>query len=344
MKKILFSIFLTIVFFATIWLVPKTEEVLNFSKVTPQPINEISAWIPDYEEKRGLESLKTSKSFLKIVSPVWYNLDTNGLVIDLRSPYKQTTLKELNLAKIKVLPTIFNVFDGRRVSLLINNPILRNQIINSLVETALSSGYSGWDLDWEKVYTIDKDKYSEFVDSLARELHKKNLLLAVTVHAQTGTSSDWEESKGHDYQALGRSADFIRIMAYDFHYETSAPGPITPLDKLTEVLQFALSTIPKEKIILGLPTYGYDWNFKKTNSLQYQEVYEILKKLRTQPIRDPISQALHFKYRAEGISHEIWFEDHQSIQAKVSLAQKYNINKFILWHLGGEDPEIWKIF
>ena len=42
-------------------------------------------------------------------------------------------------------------------------------------------------------------------------------------------------------------------------YTYGPPMAVAPINKVREVLEYALTKIPSEKIHLGIPNYGYDW-------------------------------------------------------------------------------------
>lgn len=302
-----------------------------------------SAWIPWWDEKRSLASLKKARNKLNLISPVWYKLDEQGQIIEIKSPSKQQVLDAAASAKLAIIPTIFNDFDSKRVSLFLNSEALKKDETDKLIEIALSKGYQGWDLDWEEISKNDKESFTNYVNYLAQRLHEKNLKLFVTVHAQTGKPTDWEGSKGQDWPGLAKQADFIRIMAYDFHHAESAPGPIAPLDKLREVIDYAVLVIPREKIVFGLPTYGYDWSQEGNQSFQYVDILERIEEFNGNYQRDPESFALKGSYILDGVKHTLWFEDSESITQKISLARSFGINQFCFWNLGGEDEKIWEI-
>ncbi len=308
---------------------------------------ELSAWLPWWEEQASIESLSNSNGQIKIISPVWYQIAENGELIETASEYKKEVLSHAEALNIRVIPTISNAsgddFDGERISKLLRNEALQEKFILSLLELAQDSGFRGWDLDWEKVKEEDRDLYSAFVNTLAKRLNSRNLKLSVTVHAQAGKPSDWDGAKGQDLKALGKSANYVRVMAYDFHHSISPPGSVTPMDRLYETLDYSVKVIPLDKLVLGLPSYGYDWVLDKGTAMQYQEVVKYLKNNGAKVDRDPESHSLYANFSREGEEHTVWFEDAESLLIKIEAAKSYGVYQVVLWHLGDEDPKIWKL-
>jgi spore germination protein len=239
------------------------------------------------------------------------------------------------------MPTITNDFQPDAVSALLDDWELTEKTVNDLVFIAVSHGYEGWDIDWEMMYPGDKVGYNGFIELLSQKLHEKGLKLSVTVQAQTGDNTDNPSIEAQDWQEISKYADQIRIMAYDFHYDSSEAGPITPLDAYQKVLNMAVQKIPLEKIIIGLPTYGYDWVGEKGVDTQYIHAIDRLTKLNKKWNRDLASAELVGKYTIGKDQHELWFEDAESAKIKIEMARSFGINRFCFWRLGGEDPLIW---
>lgn len=280
MKKNLFVFLLILVigvFFA--YKIIVTRKIISPDYKRNETANQVglsySAWIPWWENDRGLLSIEKSRQSLEEVLPVWYRLDKNGLIEEINDADKQSFLLALKGTNVKIIPTIANELEGIRVSLFLKNSDWDREIEN-LVEIAKKNNYQGWDLDWEEIAENDKKRFSEFVNKLAESLQKEELKLSITVHAKTG-KNDWEHTRGQDWAELVKSKADIRIMAYDFHYAESDPGPVTPPNELKSVISYALSIIPKEQLVLALPTYGYDWGKDKGESLQFEDAINRIK-------------------------------------------------------------------
>jgi spore germination protein YaaH len=314
------------------------------SHQTPAP-PEICAWIPWWEKTRPQASLIAAGEKLKVISPAWYRLDDQGKFIEIDNPRQdREKLEILSLAKeakIKILPTLGNDLDGNKASYFLNQ-VNWSEETDKLVFWAKDSGYQGWDIDWENIPLTDRDLFSQFIGELASAFKKHHLELSVAVHAQTGSPLDWPGALSHDYTRLGQAADQVRIMAYDFHFAGSDPGPVTPKKKLEEVIKFSLSTIPAEKIVIGLPSYGYDWSEKGGEPLQHAEIIERLQQNNGSWQHVEKELALKGEYQKDNQKHELWFENSQTMTDKIKLGQEFGINRFCFWSLGGEDSAFWQ--
>ena len=103
--------------------------------------------------------------------------------------------------------------------------------------------------------------------------------------------------EGHDYPALGQAADAVLLMTYEWGYTYGPPLAVAPLPQVQRVLDYALSVIPREKILLGVPTYGYDWplpyerGVTRATSLSPQAALALARQYGAEIQFDPVSQA-----------------------------------------------------
>jgi len=320
--------------------------VFNLKKGKAKKPLEISAWVPWWEEEKGLVSIRNDSAKLQTISPVWYQISDQGKLQETEGQYRDKIIELARSREIKIIPTISNAkdfgFDPERVSEFLDNREDQESFASEIIKVAVDSGFDGWDLDWEEIFPEDKDSYSAFLEYLAGRFDELGLLLSVSVHAQTGKESDWVGTKGQDLVRIGRHADFVRVMAYDFHHAGSAPGAVAPLEELVQVVEYNLSVIPVEKLVIGLPTYGYRWAMGSGQSMQYVEIKENIVALGAKVHLDEESFSKWSEYSLDGVDYTVWFDDSQTLAKKVNLIREYGIYQICLWHLGGEDEEIWE--
>ncbi|HBF39314.1 MAG TPA: hypothetical protein DDW50_18590, partial [Firmicutes bacterium] len=187
-----------------------------------------------------------------------------------------------------------------------------------------------------------------FVTELGSAIHQHQKILSVTVYAKTSENSNWTGPGAQDWSVLVNQADSLKIMAYDYHWVTSNPGPISPLDWLQDILAYA-RTIPgaKGKIIVGLPFYGIDWG-TVGKEVMYQDAIGILSRYTYAGYsRDSVggvtNAEIHFTYNDSGISHSVYFQDRTALRERLKVISQYRdiVKGVTFWHLGGEDPGNW---
>lgn len=280
------------------------------------------------------------------ITPWAFSLDSQGNVINQMEPTAlANTLEFAGQRHLKTLALISNYdkhtesFSGALAHELLTSSTNRRRAVENIYKTAINWGISGINLDFEHVYASDREYYSQFLRELGARLRPTGIMLTVAIPAKTydDPSSSW--SGAFDYQAIGQAVDRVMLMAYDQHYAGGAPGPIASIGWVDRVLQFAVSQIPREKLILGIAGYGYCWQaVGKAVSVSYQRAIE----LATQGSGiqwDSTHKAPYALYKGQ----EMWFENAASISHMLDLVNKYGIKGIALWRLGQEDPQMWQV-
>ncbi|MCX7919145.1 MAG: glycosyl hydrolase family 18 protein [bacterium] len=328
-------------------------------------VPEIAVWMPFWDWERSYATLRKQAQAIDIVMPFWYDVSSTGNIIPAQGIAEMTQAGKLNLDmkqftrwahqhQIKVMPLVSNEFNGQLIHQILSDETLRSQHIQSLLELVKQNKFDGLDLDYEGMLAVDRELYPAFLRDLAAELHREKKKLSVCVHAKTSEPGGWDAVIAQDYQAIGKYADIVRIMAYDFHYASGEPGPISPPDWITKVLQFAVTQIPREKISLGIGIYGINWassptGFREKPELKdeeamYLDAKNLAKKEHVQINFDSTSQECWFSYTdsSTGVQRTVWFLDHRGFKSRWQLAKQYRVGSVSLWRLGGEDPYLWR--
>jgi len=163
-------------------------------------------------------------------------------------------------------------FDPAISKAIINSPTLSAGAMANLVALTKSKGFAGVDLDFEGVQPADKAAYWAFVLALATSLHANGMKLIVSVPAKTSDNAP-DHLNGYDYTALGAPVDYFQLMTYDqvgpgwssTGFNSSIwPGPESGLNWQKALLSHAVTRVPANKMLAGLPSYGYDYSTSKT--------------------------------------------------------------------------------
>ncbi len=206
-----------------------------------------------------------------------------------------------------------------------------------------SLGYDGVDLDWESLKAKERNRFSGFVEALAADLHAEGKRLAIAVSAKTSEPGDWPGAKAEDWLRLGAAVDEFKVMTYDYSGPWSQPGPIAPPDWIDAVLTFAESEVPAEKIMMGLPFYGYDWSGGSAVGLDWADAQTLIAQYAPTVARDPSGEETFSYTDAMGIIHTVFFQDPQSIADKIQVltSRHPGIRGVAIWVLEREDPSFW---
>jgi spore germination protein YaaH len=339
---------------ASLLLVPNSQ--LSAKKATPaSPLPKVAVWIAFWDWRDACTTLDTQSKTIKEVMPFWYDMDSTGEIfysegiphlisagrLDLDT--RQFT-RECQAKGMKVMPLISNEFDKQRVHNLLSDPTSRQRHIDNILQLIRFNGYDGVDIDYEGLMKEDREAYSLFLTDLGKALHKEKKLLSVAIAAKTSEPGNWDSVIALDYKAIGKAADRVRIMAYDYHYSGGEPGPIAPLSWVRNILEFSTKEIPPQKIWLGIGAYGIDWGPGKDRELTFNGATALDAKYQVEPQWDPDWSETWFAYTEESTLSQrtVWFQESQSFQKRWEFCKKYKIGGVSIWRIGGEDPKTWE--
>jgi len=187
----------------------------------------------------------------------WYSIDASGRLLD-KSPtgWQRPSGWEdvLEAAEKYGLDTemVVHAVDGDgTITGLLSSEERMQKAVQEIVEEA-SRYYNGVNLDWEGLGWSDtgeelirvRERFTRFAALLKKSLKEKGLNLTLTLHAPNSAY------KGYDYEALGKIADKIIVMAYDYG---SKPEPV---HLVKQAVEMASAVVPPEKLILGISAFS----------------------------------------------------------------------------------------
>ncbi len=228
----------------------------------------------------------------------------------------------------------------------LTDPAAQDALLENIVG-ALGGGekYYGLNIDFEYIRPEDREAYNAFLRRVVERLHPLGYRVATSLAPKTSADQPGLLYEAHDYPVHGELADRVILMTYEWGYTYGPPMAVAPLDRVEQVLQYAVTAIPPEKILMGIPNYGYDWTLPfvqgssarpLTNAGAVNLAAEVGAEIRF----DPQSQSPFFNYYdSGGRRHEVWFEDARSIRAKLELADRYGLAGVSYWTVNSFFPQ-----
>lgn len=284
-------------------------------------------------------SMTANTSMLDEIATNTYTTDGYGNISG-QIPTNQITYANNN--GIKTLAMITNNFDGNIAKTLLESPENRQSLINNTLTAMKTNGYKGVNVDLEGVYYYDRSYLTTFMSELYSTLHSQGFYVTMAVPAKTSDNPTASWSGAYDYAALSNYCDQIVLMTYDEHYPGGTAGPIASIGWVENVIKYAVTVIPKDKIILGTAAYGYDWSTNGTKAYGISGIYNLASTYGATIQWDSVSQCPYFNYLdSAGISHTVWFENAKSLNYKLDLVNSYNLSGIGIWRLGLENADYW---
>jgi spore germination protein YaaH len=216
------------------------------------------------------------------------------------------------------------------------------QHVKAIVALVQRQNYAGIDIDYEEMQSRDRQVFTEFSTELGAALHVHGKVLSVAVFPQTSAPARGQSDFAQDYAALGKVADQVRIMGYNFHWDTSPPGATAPIGWVRSVLTYAVSQMPASKVVLGIPLFGYDWPHGKAAAVvSWLQARRLWRQYHSAVRYDDARQAPYFTYTKGGSTHIVWFENAESSRAQFQAVKADGAAGVYLWMYGYEDPGTW---
>lgn len=230
-------------------------------------------------------------------------------------------------------------FNNALIHDLLYNPFAISNLLEQLAFTMGQKGYGRLDIDFEYILAEDRDAYSAFIRQAADAMHAQGYRLSVALAPQAAPGEMGILTAGQDYRSLGEAADQVLLMTYEWGYKFGPNLPVAPLDKVRQVVEYAVTQIPPRKIMLGIPNYGYDWplpyirGVTEATTIGNVEAVRIAVEKRTEIQFDETAMSPFFRYTQAGIIHEVWFEDVRSLLAKFELIQEFGLLGAGYWQI-----------
>lgn len=284
-------------------------------------------------------SILSNTSLINEVATNTYTTDGLGNISGL-VPTNQITYANSN--GIKSLAMITNNFDGNIAKSLLESSVNRQTLINNTLSALKTNGYKGVNVDLEGVFYYDRSYLTTFISELCSTLHNQGFYVTMAVPAKTSDSSTNSWSGAYDYAALANYSDQVVLMTYDEHYPGGTPGPIASIGWVESVINYAITVIPKEKLLLGTSAYGYDWSSNGTKAYSISGINNLATTYNSAILWDSVSKSPYFSYvDSSGINHNVWFENSTSLAYKLDLVNTYNLSGIGIWRLGLENADYW---
>jgi spore germination protein len=353
------------------------------------------AWVPYWTSTAGEQQLAVNLDSFNEVSPFSYEIVDGGTIQDdlnIGGGAWNGWFSAIRSDGVKIIPTIA-WFDAGGIYNLLSNTKSRQAEEDSIAQLVSSNNFDGIDIDFEGMSPATRPYYSLFIEGLAMRLHPANKVLTCTVVPRTPPSSLYVNVPANiiypeNYTVLNQNCDEVRLMAYDQETvdlkldATKGNGalyaPVADPAWVTKLIQYAVQYINPKKIMLGVPTYGYEYEvswsggyteYQRLRAFDFFDAMDRADSLGITPTRDNAGE-LSFTYSSTTYISDppdlislvssteptvlanpdpnatttffVSFPDATSELANIALAKKFGLRGAILFKADGDiDPAIW---
>jgi spore germination protein len=234
-------------------------------------------------------------------------------------------------------------------SVVLNSPQIIDRLLSNIINIMREKGYQGLNIDFENVLPSDRESYNNFLQIAVTRLHREGFFVSTALAPKVVGEQTGLLYEAHDYEAHGSIADFVILMTYEWGWRKGPPQPISPVNEIRRVLDYAVTVIPRNKIMMGFQIYARDWQIphvwgQEAETFSMQEAIARAVRYGAAIQYDYTAQSPFFRYTDEmGRQHEVWFEDARSAQAKFDLVKNYSLRGISYWALGYPFPQNWAL-
>lgn len=343
---------------------------------------EISGWVPYWRSEKGVASILPELGAFTEVNPFVYTVKTDGSLYQASSVtgaewvQLKAKAKELN---VRFVPTVTwanpNAMDD-----IFRDPAKRQKHIQAITREVFQYGFDGIDIDYEGKYARTRPYFSLFLKELNGAIGYNKWVMC-TIEARTPLDARYSSPEAipkdidysNDFKEINKYCDRVRIMAYDqgridLKLNEAKGHPYVPVadtEWVEKVVRLASEEIDKDKIMIAVPTYGYEYDMftlaDGSGKPQYAQLWsfnpgyaaDVASKLGIQPVRSsageltltfPASQSPEPEVPLPQATRVLSWSDAESIRQKAALAVKLGVRGVSVFKIdGGQDASLWNV-
>jgi spore germination protein YaaH len=250
----------------------------------------------------------------------------------------------------------FTNFDGAQIQAIVSTPSACEAFIQQSLAIVKAGNADGININFEGILSTSRDYLTQFMIALADSFH--TLLPGSQVSC---APTDFDTRQGDwDLVALNPALDLFFFQGYGYHYAGgAASGPVGLLPNtsfwgstnISTLINVVLSKIPTDKVLLGLPHFGYRWptTGPDANSLTsgtgvafyYPDALGYISTYGRQ--WDALALNPWYRYQVGPQWYQGWYDDPESMSYKYQFAILRNLKGIGMWSLGMDGPnhDIW---
>ena len=271
-------------------------------------------------------------------SPTWFRISKDGAIIGTIDKDIVKASEEYGLA---LCPLVSNTIPNKGFSAelfheFITNKHAKRRFIQELSSLVSDYEIKGINIDFEYFLPTDESLFVNFLELLKDELPE--LIVSVDLPPVVDTEGTaWTYQL--DNKKIAAIVDYLVFMMYDYSWPKSGPGPICPLSWLRKNITAAKEIVPKNKIVMALPLYGYDWsegNATGLSSILASQIAEEHKQEAQITIgTDSESFEYFFEYiDSKGRLHKVYYQSKVAIVKRLEVLSEEGISDISFWYWG----------
>lgn len=299
-------------------------------------------WHAIYAESGNdtFDSVVDGTGTMNVISPTWFFLDGNeGNIQAIPSHEYVEKAHSRNMEVWALLEDITLESDTYEV---LSYTSRRENLINNLMGYLLEYDIDGINIDLEGITNESGEHFIQFLRELSIQCRLNEIVLSVDNYVPR------ESNAFYNRKEQGVVADYVIIMGYDEHWGGGGvAGSVASIGYVRDGIEKTLEDVPAEKVINALPFYTRVWKSTDgevtSEALGMEAAAEFINKYNVPTVWDEETCQNYGEIQMGDTLYQVWLEDAQSIETKLTVMKNLNVGGVAAWQLGLEDKAIWDV-
>ncbi|WP_287824551.1 glycosyl hydrolase family 18 protein [Clostridium sp.] len=299
----------------------------------------------------SMEVLKKTLPNLTYLSIFSYEVKENGSLREINDTALIEAARQANVAPLMVISNLLSGggFNSDLARSILSSQQLQDTLLDNVIKTLKVKNYYGLDIDFEYIYPEDRELYNNFLRKAVQRLKPLGYSVTTALAPKLSAGQKGILYEAHDFPVHGQLVSHVILMTYEWGYTYGPPMAVAPINSVRRVLDYAVTAIPRDKILMGIPNYGYNWTLPyergtRASTVSNVGAVDLAARVGAEIKYDRLSQAPYFNYYASnGREHVVWFEDARSIKAKLQLVNDFRLAGVSYWTIGRYFPQNWLV-
>ena len=248
---------------------------------------------------------------------------------------------------VKVVVALNPGWGSSTIDTILASPSLQSTVVNNLLTEVQQNGFDGVDIDFEGfpvTNTVNgqsnRTLFTNFIELLSTTFWNSNPNYRLSIDLP---AVDWNNV--FDVTTLQYYVNYLMIMGYDYHWQTGpTAGAVAPLTSpngvsVTDSVDTYLTKISRDKLLLGVPYYGYEWQTQTNQpdsptlgggmSVTYSNIIDTKLSVYPRQWSSIWSSPYYLTSNGQG-----WYDDETSLGLKYDLVNNRGLAGIGIWALG----------
>ena len=299
------------------------------------------------------ELLRKTLPFLTYLSIFNYRVTAEGDIIGINDTEIIQIARQYGVAPIMLLSTLAETGSLEVAFSIFYNDALVDRLIDNILNILKTNGYYGLNVPFRYINEESRIIYDKYITKLTNRLNNEGYPVFVTLNPLTLYNQNEITFDRVNYFDIGQIANGIMILSYNWGYSFGPPAAVTSVFIARNFLDYAVAMIPPNKIYVGLPIIGYDWQLpyeigvSRANSISTDSAVALAHEVGATIEYDKTSQSPFFKYidNSYGVpkQHIVWFKDARSVNSIVNSVPEYGFQGVGIWNIMNFFPQMWLV-